>query len=127
MEWWLAAANPDWSTNFDLHATGDTDGDGHAGWQEYVVGTHPDDSNSVFAVSIQHGPAQPVVWFMARSGDDIGVSRWYRLEQSDGLGSSNWVPVIGLPDIQGSDQKVIYADPAGAAVRFYRVRAWLQE
>lgn len=126
-EWWLAQANSAWSTNFDLHASTDSDGDGHAGWEEYVTGSNPDDINSVLRVSIQPGPAMPLVSFVARSGADIGVPRWYRLEEVDAMGSTNWQAVSGLPDFLGQDQKVIHSELNGAPIRFYRVCVWLQE
>jgi autotransporter-associated beta strand protein len=47
-QWWLA--NYGISNNLDVAETNDPDTDGMATWQEYLAGTNPKDSNSVFKI-----------------------------------------------------------------------------
>jgi len=48
--WWLAAQHPDWTNNFDFHATNNPDGDPDQTYIEYWTSTHPTNADSFFEI-----------------------------------------------------------------------------
>lgn len=60
-EWWLAAYYPE-STNLNDSALSDTDVDGMMAWAEYIAGTIPTDSNSVFSIRAMDSTGMTIVW-----------------------------------------------------------------
>ena len=50
-KWWLAEQKNDWTNDFDAAVSNDSDLDGMLTWQEYLAGTIPTDSDSVFRIT----------------------------------------------------------------------------
>jgi hypothetical protein len=114
---------PDWWERVHFGGVGiacptcDFDHDGATDWQEYVAGTDPADSNSVFKV-VGAQPAtngEVVVQWTSVAG------KLYTVEKVDGLGSGFYELVRDLP---GTPPVNIYRDvnPPGTAQVYYRVR-----
>jgi hypothetical protein len=109
----------------------DSDGDGVPDVAKFTAGTNPNDPNDVFRLAIQmltNGNME--VSFLARlaQGQDyVGLTRYYALESTTDLASSNWVAVPGYERLAGANQVVAYASGATAAApTFFRGRVWLE-
>lgn len=72
-QWWLAARDPAWATDFDTAALDDPDGDGEPTWAEYKAGTDPLDRASRFAIAtagMVNGTFR-LVWLSPLSDPDL--------------------------------------------------------
>jgi hypothetical protein len=98
--------------------TADPDGDGQTNLLEYLAGTKPTLSSSVFAVRIQLIPGQPdrkTIIF-----GPVVAGRTYRVLASDDLKASSWADISGaLTDTSG---EIMFTDTATDMRRFYRVQ-----
>lgn len=95
---WLNAYALATSNDYETAATRDSDHDGALAWQEYVAGTIPTDSNSVFRayISLVQGDPQ-ITW-----SPDLGTNRLYSVEGKERLNDA-W-------------------SATNSAARFFRVR-----
>jgi hypothetical protein len=116
-ETWLAPYYP--ATNdFANAAIGDTDGDGHAAWQERMAGTDPTVTTSVLAVARadwQSGAGYVLRWSSVSN-------RWYRVNVASNL-NAGFDPLTGL--LPATPPSNVYTDQTavGMAMRFYEVSA----
>ena len=110
------------------------DADGLSDHAEYTAGTNPTQSTSGLSLEVQWNGGQVEVSFPVRAVDVPGYEnavRHYRLESaaSPGLGSA-WSPVPGFVDrtvASGTETLTCAVTPEAEAVRFYRLRVWLQQ
>lgn len=126
----------DWETAFfgntDGSGMADSDFDGVVDWKEYVAGTDPTRSESVFAVDhveAEHSAGTVVLRWAARE------NRTYQIEWSDDpLGPGmTWHPVYN-PSIRADDAGAQWVDdgsqtyplPLASRQRFYRVQTELR-
>jgi hypothetical protein len=113
----------------DLSQTaGSRNANGQTALQNYVAGTTPADSNSVFKLQITRAGADQVVSFLAIQAQGVGYEgkqRFYALESSPSL-AGPWQSVSGLSEIAGTNQTVIHQAPLQPGPAFYRGRVWLQ-
>jgi hypothetical protein len=116
---WLAAC--------DLPSDGsadylDSDGDGMNNWQEYLAGTIPTNSNSVFKVTgVQVPPGGQIVlrWLSV-------PNRLYDVLRSTNLaaGANAFLPVPGAINLTGTPPQNAWTDSVSASTRaFYRLSA----
>jgi len=127
-KWWLYQENTNWSTNFDLAALSDQDGDGMFTWQEYIAGTHPTDPASVFSLNIAPGNGEELVILptVATTAPQEGLNRYYSIESCTNLSIPNlWQPIPGWTNIPGMNQTIIYTNMTGGSNLFFRCRVWL--
>ena len=98
----------------------DMDGDGDSNLEEYLNGTDPCDSNSVFRILA-----------IERSGNDIVITfrcvggKTYRLERKDAITDSDWLTIPTTPDItpaMNGTAQLTHVNGALASHSFYRVR-----
>jgi CubicO group peptidase (beta-lactamase class C family) len=125
--WWLAQANPVWTTNLDASAMGDQDGDGLFTWQEYISGTHPTNSSSVFSVHAAWSNDQCLISIapIETSSEYEGLNRYYTIESRTNLVEGEWEPVAGFAAVRATGQVQIVTGVPGSTNRFYRGRVWL--
>jgi hypothetical protein len=113
-EWWLAQYG--WTNDFDAAATNDEDHDGLQAWAEYLAGTIPTNSGSVFEIA--HAPTQPPEGFVV-TWNSVS-SRVYDLMRSTNLVGGFDFTNAGLP---ATPPVNVYTDaPAPVERAFYRVR-----
>ena len=125
---WLAQANPAWTNDFAAAETNDFDHDGMLTWQEYVAGTDPTDSASVFSLNIVPSKGQQLVSFLAKAttARDEGVQRYYSLEScKTPTVSQSWQGVVGWTIIRGWGQEVDYTNLSDSPLMFFRGKVWL--
>jgi hypothetical protein len=102
---------------------------GQTALQNYVAGTNPNDTNSVFAVDLSLSDLQTTVSFRALHAEGAGYSgltRYYSLETATDLGAITWIGVPGYTNLVGNNQTVLYQTLATNPPTFYRGRVWLQ-
>ena len=112
-EWWLASYG--WTNEFEAAAQSDTDEDRLAAWEEWIAGTHPADSGSVFkaGLAVTHPGSPYVVRWSSASNRFYAVDRASRLDGSFERLTNN---MPATPPFN------TYTDSYdGLAVRFYRV------
>jgi hypothetical protein len=98
----------------DNGADGDPDRDGQSNYSEFVAGTHPQETSSVFRVSLLEGADRPRVSFPAIPGRRYTI--WFR----ETLTVGEWQVLREYPP--QSDEGVLSADDLGeSSLRFYRV------
>jgi hypothetical protein len=98
--------------------------------QNYVAGTNPNDTNSVFTVRVSLSNNLRTVSFQALQAESTvyqGFSRHYSLEVSTNLGLNHWFPVGGFSDILGNSQSVNYQTTDTNSPILYRAKVWLQD
>ena len=76
------------NNDYESAAAADSDGDGHAAWEEYVANTDPTDSNSVLRTNIRMENGAPVVTWTPH----FKTHRIYSLESATDLTSADWLP-----------------------------------
>lgn len=100
---WLNTYHLASTGDYETAALADTDGDGYATWEEYVTGTCPTNTASLFLTRIAFSNGVPVItWY-----PDMGETRTYSIEGKAALSDSAWLA------------------PTNAATRFFRVRVTL--
>lgn len=100
---------------FDDASVDDPDSDGAATWEEYVMNTHPGDSNSVLRMqAVDHVPPGDVVSWFAATG------RLYTLESVPWL-SNGWMAVSGAVDLAGGQAERSVTNGSSHTTRYYRV------
>ena len=99
---------------FRATGSGDFDGDGQTGLQEFLAGTDPTNGDSVFRVITVTplGGGTRVIW----SGNP---TRSYRVEYKDDLNGVSWTALNASISWNGSSASV--TDSAVSASRYYRV------
>lgn len=112
-------------------ATADWDGDGALNSWEFTAGTNPTNALDSFNLSLAAANGQLVVSFPARAAGTMylaGYGRHYALLASTNLTltGGGWAAVTGYADVLGVGQTVSYTNAAGAPVRFFRAKTWLQ-
>src|SRR6185503_9613825 len=101
--------------NLSRNGSGDFDGDGQTDLQEFLAGTDPTNSGSIFrvlTVSPIGGGSTRVMW-------NAAPNRSYRLEYKDDLNATSWTALNGTISWNGSTASTTDSSPIGA--RFYRV------
>lgn len=96
--------------------------------QNYIAGTNPNDTNSVFRVSVTPTGDVTRVSFDALRAEGTGYegrSRYYSLEFTTALGSG-WQGVAGFTNLLGNSQSVVFLAPVTNAPAFYRGNVRLQ-
>jgi hypothetical protein len=121
-----------WEAKFlvgaDSSALEDLDGDGLSNYEEFLLGTHPQNPGGFLPVDISPHNGSVQVSFIGYSADGpeySGFTRYYRLEKCfspDG----KWTAVEGYEKVPGSDYFIVYDAPvdSGGFV-LYRAKAWL--
>jgi len=108
---------------------GDPDHDGESTANEYISGTHPNNSNDVFRVTISKLGNQVGISFLARKAEGLGyagLTRRYSLETKSNLGAPAWLPLPGETDIEGTNQTIALVQSTTNPASVYRARAELQ-
>jgi len=125
-EWWLAASHPEWTNNFDFHATNDFDNDWLFAWQEFIAGTLATNPDSRLALDIHRTGTEIHVEFDTIQTTDKheGLERYYSLERRMDLLTGSWQGVSGYTNIPGAGQHVTYTNQSGTNA-FCRSKAWL--
>ena len=125
--WWLAAANPAWTNNFNAAATNDQDGDGLFTWQEYIAGTHPTNPLSTFGVciSVSNSQWQVSLQTIEPGPQYEGLNRYYSIESRKSLAGGGWEPVPGFTDVRGTGQILICTNLVDSTNGFYRAKVRL--
>jgi hypothetical protein len=96
-------------------ANADPDGDGASNWQEYVAGTNPNDSTSVFQFLPGASFALPNFTLQWPSV----INKHYTVQSSASLNPNTWTTLA--TNIAGTGQTMQWIDTnAGAKSRFYR-------
>ena len=123
----------DWETLIfgDLSQTPDSvNANGQTTLQNYVAGTNPHDTNSVFAVSVSsEGGNLKMVSFKAVRVSSIGypnLNRHYSLEYCTNIGSGIWFGADGFTDLLGNDQVITYQILQTNNPVIYRAKVWLE-
>lgn len=122
-QWELAALGPLGQSKDTVAANG------CSLWQNYVAGTNPNNTNSLFRVSISLSNRQAVISFygiVAAGAGYEGLNRFYSIE-STAIPGSIWLGVPGFTNMAGNNQPVTCVAPATNPVTFYRVTARLAE
>jgi hypothetical protein len=102
--------NPNSSADRDL----DRDGDGASNHDEFLAGTKPDDSASVFRMSIIREPGRTLIFVESIAG------RMYRVEGAPEV-IGPWT--ILADNLAGTGNQLRVTDPTVAPMKFYRARA----
>src|SRR6185369_8189401 len=77
----------------------------------YIVAT-----DQLRITSLQRSGTNVLVSFTSQAG------QYYRVEYTDGLGSSNWLPAVDAVPGTGSIVQVVHLGGATSSMRFYRVK-----
>lgn len=109
------------SQQLDFPAGHDSDSDGASDTEEYIAGTSPVNSNSVFAVTTISNMQHSVLSFSTVTG------RSYNLEYCTNLQQQVWHPVLGATNLPGSGAIEQLSDTNSVAYPsiFYRLRLLL--
>jgi hypothetical protein len=127
-KWWLAQFYATNDAALNAGATNDTDTDGAYGWQEYIAGTTPTDSGSVFRVVITKTNGQIVVTCPTTlAGPDYdGQARYYSIENASNIVVGTWQDISGMTNILGAGQTIIHTNSAYTNRTYYRGKVFLQ-
>jgi hypothetical protein len=125
-----------WETLYFGSPTGcnpneDSDGDGMSNLQEFILGTDPTNAHDVLRATIgRNASGDGVVSFSSFSSAGSiygGKSRYYTLESTTNMMSTNWQAVAGCSNLPGTDSVVSRTNVnVGVKSTFYRVRCRLQ-
>jgi hypothetical protein len=106
----------------------DHDNDGMTTGAEYEAGSHPNNANDVFRVSITQAGNLATVEFVAREAAGIGyegLTRRFTVETKPHAGASSWTTIPGFSNIPGAGQTVTLQQPKTNAAALYRASAQL--
>ncbi|MCF7817457.1 MAG: hypothetical protein K9M54_06215, partial [Kiritimatiellales bacterium] len=105
-------------TNYDADAMADIDGDGLLTWQEYVAGTDPTNSASVFQITgVESTPQGAVIRWSSVS------NRFYNLDWTTNL-LEGFAVLPGATNLPATPPENVYTNPAaGGMSSFYRGNA----
>lgn len=95
----------------------------------FIAGSIPNDTNTLFKVSLMTSGNQQFVSFLARRAEGLGYegrTRYYMLECTTNLGSGLWIGVNGFTNVPGNNQTVTYPSAATNSPAFYRGQVRLQ-
>ncbi|MBU1692980.1 MAG: hypothetical protein KJ726_08320 [Verrucomicrobia bacterium] len=110
--------NDDWEQYYfgagGAEPDGNFDGDPFSNLQEYIAGTDPTNSLSIFRLEMAAGSIQPVLQFLARTNRLYTL--WFKTNL---LEAGNWQVLSN--DVEGVDGTLTIQDPAGDSNRFYRI------
>ena len=107
---------------------GSVNANGRTTLQNYIAGTNPNDTNSVFRVGVALSGNNTVVSFQALRAEGTGYegrSRYYSLEQTVDP-ASGWQGVLNYTNLPGNNQTISHQAPGTNSPAFYRGRVWLQ-
>lgn len=96
--------------------------------QNYIAGTNPNDTNSLFRVGVTLNSNNTLVSFQALRAEGSGYEgriRYYSLEQTANP-ASGWQGVLNYTNLLGNNQSISYQAPLTNSPAFYRGRVWLQ-
>jgi len=98
-------------------AGGDADTDGRTALEEYLAGTNPGDSGSVFRLEVASGRPDGAPEFLRF---EAVAGRSYRVERREDLRSGTWLPYarVGSEPVMHPVQLALPADDARS---YYRV------
>ncbi len=82
------------STNYDEAASSDTDGDGQAAWEEYLAGTDPTSSSSLFRIenTWHENGTNYLKWVSYHVGDQTSLPP-YNVVYATNMLNANWTAV----------------------------------
>ena len=106
-----------------------TNNNGRTSLDNFVTGSDPNDPNGVFRLFItRNGASRTVSFFARRSGGPgyEGYTRYYALEYSTNLRSSEWFAVLSHTNIPGNNATIAYQTTELSSDAFYRGRVQLQ-
>ncbi|HEX3716368.1 MAG TPA: hypothetical protein VH595_00230 [Verrucomicrobiae bacterium] len=96
-------------------ANADPDGDGASNWREYIAGTNPQDSTSIF--EFQPSSTVPGAGFVLQWPSVL--NKHYSVQCSSVAGPGNWTTVA--TNLVGTGQPMQWTDPSpSATAKFYR-------
>lgn len=96
--------------------------------QNYIAGTNPNDTNSLFRIGVTLNGNSTLVSFQALRAEGSGYegrSRYYSLEQTANP-ASGWQGVLNYTNLLGNNQTISYQAPGTNSPAFYRGRVRLQ-
>ena len=97
----------------------DPDMDGQTNLSEFIAGTNPLDTNSVFRLKIEKTPETSISYQLILS--PILSGRTYTISYKNNLTSTQWIPLTGAAVKDISQQRTVTDQGAISAIRFYRV------
>ena len=106
-----------------------TNNNGRTSLDNFVTGSDPNDPNGVFRLFItRNGASRTVSFFARRSGGPgyEGYTRYYALEYSTNLRSSEWFAVLSHTNIPGNNATLAYQSTELSSDAVYRGRVQLQ-
>jgi len=101
---------------------------GQTARQNFIAGTDPNDTNSVFRLTLTQNGADQWVSFFAATAQGAGYEgrqRYYAIEASTNP-AGTWLAVVNASNVPGNNQQVSLLFPNAAAPAFFRGRVWLQ-
>lgn len=96
--------------------------------QNYIAGTNPHSTNSVFGLAVSDVGGLKTVSFNALRATGVGYSgltRRYAIEYSTNLGGGIWLGLNGFTEVLGNDQVVVHQSLQTNSPVFYRGKVWL--
>ena len=115
----------DWEAAFNFNlpasaiANADSDGDGLTNFQEYLAGTHPQNSSDSPQLTVnQHADGGEALRFMTVPG------KIYRVERNNDFPVGQWIALPGAKNLVGTGALLQISDPAARSLskRLYRMR-----
>jgi hypothetical protein len=98
--------------------------------ENFIAGSAPNDTNTLFKLSVSASGGQRFVSFVARRAEGVGYegrSRFYTLESSTNVTQGPWTGITGFINILGNNQTVTYQAPVTNTRAFHRGRVSLTE
>ncbi len=107
----------------------DTDGDGFADGDEYILGANPNARTAALVTPAIVG-ANLTLTFTATAASGTGytgLTRNFDVETTTNLGTpASWTPLVGYTNITGANQTVVVTQPLTGGPRFYRLKVRVQ-
>lgn len=117
------------TTTYNSNPLLDTDHDGFLDYQEYLAGTDPLQSNSVFRVDFTGAGEELSVAFatiVPQGPGYLGLERFYRVESTTNLIANAWDPLPGATNLPASDTTRIWPVLPSQRFEAFRASATLQ-